>query len=80
MKVNVHSMVNVSIYNRLDVAVEIYMVSYDGASIKRKEHDIEKHSHATHSMPDGSFWIARNNGSDVGVHIAKTTTKKWIIY
>ena len=80
VNVNVHSMVNVSIYNRLDVAVEIYMVSYDGASINC-EVNIEKHSHASHLMPEGSFWIARNLAdSDVGVYIAKTATKKWIIY
>eukprot|EP01036_Dinobryon_divergens_P023474 gene23474-31825_t len=81
MKVKVDSMVNVSIFNRLDVEVRIYMVSYDGASINN-EVNIEKHSHVTKLMSEGSFWIARKlvDDSDVGVHIATTTTKKWIIY
>ena len=80
MKVNARSIVEVSIYNRLDVAVEIYLVNYDGTSLQR-EVVIEKRNNATHSMTGGSFWIARNlDDDDVGVYIATAAKKKWFIY
>eukprot|EP01036_Dinobryon_divergens_P032437 gene32437-42025_t len=80
MKMNVQSVVEVSIYNRLDVAVEVYVVNYDGASLNY-EVNAEKYKNAMHSMAEGSFWIARNlDDDDVGVYIATAAKKRWIIY
>ena len=80
MKVNHQSMVKVSIYNRLEVSVEIYMVGYNGASLNYAV-NLEKHKSASLPMAEGSFWIARNlDDSDVGVYIAAAAMKPWIIY
>eukprot|EP01036_Dinobryon_divergens_P032438 gene32438-42026_t len=81
MKVNDESMVEVSIYNRLDVAVKVYLIKYDDASLNYKV-NIEKHKNATHLIAEGSFWIAREdlNDNDVGVYIATAAKKKWTIY
>jgi hypothetical protein len=80
MNVNDEFKFKVSIYNRLNVAIEIYMVSYDGTSLNLVS-EIKKHKSATLSMAEGSFWIARNpDDSDVGVYIATAVNNKWIIY
>ena len=76
MNVNHGSMIQVSISNRLKDPIEVYTISYDGASLNY-ELTVENRKSTKYSMAEGSFWIARklSDDSDVGVYIVKKEEK-----
>jgi len=94
MKVNDAVSIEVFVQNRLDGAVEVYRVDYEGKMIR--EVTLEKLNSAQLSVKEGSYLVARTlDGGDAGVYIAKVavaknnywvrtnkwvSANKWIIY